>query len=198
MIPGLRNVVVIDCETGGLNPLVHAILQVALIGPDGKELTIDVRDVEGEVTARALEVNKIDLKKHMRTAVGLITACDLIDEFLEQNFEGDVWVGGHHVAFDIGFVRRLYRLADRLCPMDTYKSICTKSLLFAELANGRITSREMGLGAACKLYDIKLEGAHTALGDARATRELLSKLVIKSGIRTDTFNNTNTCGGGLL
>ncbi len=76
-------------------------------------------------------------------------------------------VVGHNVAFDLAFLQAEYeRLGVQLPPMPT---LCTKQL--AKRLGRRLDSWR--LADCCADAGVPLDGAHTALGDARATAGLL-------------------------
>lgn len=174
------NVITIDTETGGLDPQWHAVLQVAIVASRGRELVVDIADTIGERTPKAMEVNGIDWSRHLETALSPGQAVREIEDFLAKvraTAPGKLIVAGHHTAFDVGFIRRLFELAGREVPISTFRSVDTQTLLFQEFCRGKLPQEALGLSAACDHYCIQHEGRHTALGDARATRELLVRLL---------------------
>lgn len=176
----MDSVVVLDTETGGLSPNIHSLLQIGLVGSRGRELVVNV-NTPGVVTQRALEVNGIDMREHALRAMVPEKAVALIEAFLEGLRSvapgGELWTAGHNVGFDIRFMQKLYELVGMTCPFDTYRSIDTKTLLFGHYARGKVQKGALSLGAACENFGVDLVGAHTAIGDARATRDLLVKLL---------------------
>jgi len=84
-------------------------------------------------------------------------------------------VVGHVVAFDIGHLIGESTRAGLTMPSLTGSTLCTRDLARAVLPAGPKT-----LAACCEATGIEHEAAHTALGDARATAELLA-ILLQSG-----------------
>src|SRR5690349_1317310 len=117
----MTKLLVIDTETGGIDPDRHSLLSLAAaVWADGcleGEIEIFVAEPDITVTARALEINRIDLVEHARKAVAPAEALAHLLGFVADHFQSDLAAGeqvvlvGHNVGFDIGFLRRLCRLA---------------------------------------------------------------------------------------
>lgn len=184
MLDAIDHVIVIDAETGGLSPERNAILSVALVTTH-ESLELKIADTTGELDSRAMEVNGIDPEKHFAEAIPMDLAAELINEFIHGVYrrfgEGQkLWLAGHNIAFDLGFLGRLFRLAGvkpvRL--IGPHRTIDTHTLLWAKAAAGDIPYEATSSDGAFKHYNIFIpEGErHTALGDARATLQLLRQL----------------------
>lgn len=188
VIPALRNVIVIDCETGGLNPITDAILSLALVTGDlRRSLEVKIQQ-HGAVSPEALAVNRIDLDQHNREAVSMVEACNAVSAFVaevEAEANGErLYLAGHNVAFDLGFVLRLYDFGGLLgnckCPrlFGPHRMIDTHSILWALSAScGMIIPTDSS--GAFEFYGIRIpeEQRHTAIGDATATAQLLGRLL---------------------
>ena len=117
----MTKLLVIDTETGGIDPDRHSLLSIAaVVWADGRiesEIQILVGEADVTVTARALEINRIDLVEHARGAVPPAEALSRLLEFVAEHFRLELESGeqvvlvGHNVAFDVGFLKRLCRLA---------------------------------------------------------------------------------------
>jgi len=79
---------------------------------------------------------------------------------------------GHVVEFDIGHLGEEFARAGRELPSLRESALCTRDLAYLLLPPGPKT-----LAACCAAVGIENEAAHTALGDARATAELLLALL---------------------
>jgi DNA polymerase-3 subunit epsilon len=186
----MTKLLVIDTETGGIDPDRHSLLSLAAaVWADGRlegEIEIFVAEPDITVTARALEINRISLVEHARTAVPPAEALSQLLDFVADHFAAELAVGdqvvlvGHNVGFDIGFLRRLCRLAGAPFPaLFSHRSLDTASVLrFLSLAGivppSAVASTEaFGFLGLCVPEELR----HTALGDARATAELLTRLV---------------------
>jgi DNA polymerase-3 subunit epsilon len=185
-----HKLLVVDTETGGTDPLEHSLLSVAAVVWDGGlicgsiELLIDEPCMR--VTPEALAINGIDITSHKIQALPTTVAVARLEEFIEEHFSDEVLRGekvvlaGHNVAFDVGFIKRLYRLAgmnyDRIL---SHRTLDTASILrFLTLAGIR-AAREADSSSAFTELKVAVAPAarHTALGDAVATATLLNRLV---------------------
>jgi DNA polymerase-3 subunit epsilon len=78
-------------------------------------------------------------------------------------------VVGHVVDFDLRFLRAEFALAGEPLPPVEGAALCTR-----ELASRVGIAVPRTLARCCELAGITLRGAHSALGDARATAALLA------------------------
>lgn len=187
--------IVVDTETGGLDPINDAVLTIAAVTPLGRELEVRVWD-HARTSPEAMAVNKIDLGEHMRHAIRPHEAARQLSSFIElaqEDAPGSLILAGHNPGFDHGFIQRLYRLAREQRPRDgsraievpklfrgMHRTVDTHTLLWVKALAGEIPDDARSLDGALKHYGIKVgEGErHTALGDARATLSLLRRLVL--------------------
>jgi DNA polymerase III epsilon subunit-like protein len=188
----MDSVVVLDTETGGLNPYTDALLTVGLSGPFDTFMEWPVLDF-GRCLPEAMNVNKIDLREHRQKALPPLQVLKEIEEFLrrvknmtasESAPEGEkLYIAGHNVHFDLAFLRRLVNLAHPTNPdLPRWlggRTIDTHTLLWAEHAKGKIAASATSSEGAFRHFGIKVEESerHTALGDAKATRRLLEALL---------------------
>jgi DNA polymerase III epsilon subunit-like protein len=175
---------VIDTETGGLDPEKYSLLTLAgAVWDDGQILEtieISVQEVSLSVEPEAMMVNRIDLAEHERWAISPVQAVRLLDEFLDRHFAPhSVTLAGHNVGFDVGFLRRLYRLALESYPERfSRRNIDTASILgFLNLC-GIIKLEKPSLDNAIKIFNIPHDFRlrHTAIGDVLLTCELLNRM----------------------
>lgn len=188
----MKKIVVLDVETGGLDPVQHSILSVGAVVGD-----LDTGIIEGtfhapvewpvyRVTAGALAVNDIDL----RTFDGPFVTWspeEIKERFrnfiLGSYYNASSWdkiggqekprLAGHSIAFDIAF----YKQVDPdFLEMFKRRTIDTSSIVALDCELGRVPAGVGSLVSACKHYGIEPWQAHEALGDAKATFQLLCKL----------------------
>lgn len=180
--------VVVDTETGGLDPEKESILTLAAViwHEGGIEDSIEIRIAEPEIVANqgALRVNGIDLDELRREGVSPLTAVNTLENFLQKHdLRRNVMLAGHNLAFDVGFLKRLYRLAQRdYSKRFTHRGVCTQSAaVFLNLC-GILDVRGFSGDVLFRHFGITPEeragngGKHTALGDATATAHLLTRL----------------------
>lgn len=195
---------IVDCETGGLDPFHHSLLEVAaaLFGPGGMvtSLRVTIREPRMALDPRALEVNgtRIDgewLGKAWKPVEAVTDLSLFVSECVEVaagELERDplpLFTVMHNPSFDTAFIRRLWRVADRGAPprqltgyhvLDTYT--IAQALQFAGLAEferGNLDACLRGVGLDPEVYE-----RHTAMGDVMATGDFLAKaLELLEGVR---------------
>lgn len=185
----MRKLLVIDTETGGLDPTMHSILSVGAVVWDGGRLvdSFEAFIVEPElvVDSRALDVNRIDLDWHRAHGLSPVDAIKALQFFLERHFgdprtSGKIPLAGHNVSFDVGFLKRLYRLGNvNFEEVFSHRVLDTAGIIRFLVLARKLDLPEGSSTEAFKYFDIEIEAGkrHTALGDARATAILLSKLI---------------------
>lgn len=161
---GVTPFAVVDVETTGFSPRLHdRTLEVAVVrlAPNG-----------------ALEDEYVTLLNPGRdmgaTDVHGLTAADICEAPSFAEVVGDVAVRldgailvGHNVRFDLSFLVAECSRAGHSLP--AMPALCT--LRLAYLLQPGLASRR--LADCCASAGIRLDGAHSALGDARATAQLL-------------------------
>lgn len=181
---------VLDVETGGLNPLTDAILSIALLVtlPDGStmETSMFIYDVGGALHQGALDFNGIDArskefagKAHLPRAVVEVLQTFLADVEKVCVQQGcQLFTVAQNPCFDTGFVRRLFDLAGSSVPklLSGYRMLDTHTIGWL-LAHTRLTCAENGgLDASIKALSVEKvsdEQRHTALGDCIQTQRVL-------------------------
>jgi DNA polymerase III epsilon subunit-like protein len=171
---------VLDTETGGLNPETDALLSVGLVDwCDGQvtrqtEILVDAAGLICD--PKALAVNNIDLDLHHAYSVSRDEAAQQIQTFCQPM--GRPWLAGHNVQFDIGFVRRLFA-PDVLRKTVSHRCLDTMQVLAYLGHCGRIPDGIGKLDQAIAHFGIEVPAGqrHTALADALATACLYTKLL---------------------
>jgi DNA polymerase-3 subunit epsilon len=185
-----NKLLVVDTETGGTDPLKHSILSVAAVVWDSGRICDSIElliyETDVRVTAEAMAINKIDIELHKSRALSPQSAAEKLEEFVEEHFKDQVTSGqkvilaGHNVSFDVGFIKRLYRLAgldyDRIL---SHRTLDTAAILrFLSLAGIRAAQGADSSSAFAELdVTVAPTARHTALGDAVATATLLNRLL---------------------
>lgn len=178
----VADLVIIDTEASGLDPLRHSLLSLAMVDFSGEhQIEIFVREPSIEADPAAMAVNRIDLGWLQEHGLPPQEACDRVEAWLDSLGRGrPLLCVGHNIAFDLAFMRRLYWLAGRPLPRDfSHRSIDTHSLLFARAAAGQLPPSVRSSDGAFAHFGIAPppDLRHTALGDTLATRELLLRLL---------------------
>ena len=181
---------VIDVETGGLDPQRHAILSLGVVALDtasGRTETLEllISDPHGDVTEEAIRKNRLDPIAVRRTGLSPKEAVHRLEDFVLPHLQADqkAVLAGHNVAFDIAFLRRLYRLAaaeDDFNARYGYRTVDLHSAykLLAEaglvpwLARASLDAIALSL-----VVPQDPDKRHTALGDALTTARCLWELL---------------------
>lgn len=193
--------VIFDTETGGFDPATDALISLGAVvwrSPGGRvpitenlagefcpEFYSVVKDRDGRLDPGALRVNGFtrerieaegrDAGEVFTSFVNFCRHAGAVDEY------GRIRLGGHNRGFDLGFLRRLARLAGSGARYDatfSHRGVCTMEVAsFLLLAlPGKIPGSGKLLDLVTRL-GIEPQEAHNALGDARMAADLLTKLV---------------------
>ena len=174
----------IDTETGGLNPNKHSLLSLAMVVWEDMEI-IDsqellINDGKLSVTEEALSINKINIGKHKKSAIFSSQAIEMIILFINKHFSNKrkITLAGHNVHFDVNFLKFFFsQNNENFSKFFSHRIIDTSSILYYLYLAGHLKQRAISSDDAFDLFEIKVEGRHTALGDAVATAKLFTKLL---------------------
>ncbi len=87
-------------------------------------------------------------------------------------------LAGHNVHFDIAFLKAFFSANRKdFSEFFSHRVIDTSSILHYLYLAGKLKQKAVSSDEAFQLFDIEVEGRHTALGDALATAKLFSKLL---------------------
>jgi DNA polymerase III subunit epsilon len=174
----------IDTETGGLDPDKHSLLSLAMVIWEDMEiidsLEILINDGILSATKEALSINKIDIEKHKQSAISSYEAIEKIFSFISKHFprQSKITLAGHNVHFDANFLRSFFFANNKnFSELFSHRIIDTSSILYYLYLAGHIKHRAISSDEAFDLFDIKVEGRHTAMGDAIATAKLFTRLL---------------------
>ncbi len=174
----------IDTETGGLDPDEHSLLSLAMVVWDDMKITdsteILINDGQLKVTKEALSINNINIEEHKKQAITPSEAVEKMIDFIRKNFpeKRKITVAGHNVHFDIDFLKVLLNNTGiNFSHYFSHRIIDTSSILYYLYLSGSIKQKATSSDEAFLLFEIKVNGRHTALGDAIATAELFNKLI---------------------
>lgn len=168
----------IDCETTGLDPVAHEIIEIAIIKewPDGRihEWHTKVRpQVLRAAEPIALRVNGFaDDPDQWDGAPEFADVAPLIAARLDGCL-----IIGHNVAFDLGFLKEALKKAGSKARIP-HRKLDTYTLAYEHLAHKGLNS--LSLDSVCTFLGISNEGNHTALVDARRCREVWHTLTAKA------------------
>ncbi len=186
--------IVVDVETGGLNPEEHALLTVAAVPiwkTDTNELHIGhpwyaELQPAGAVTVSALQINNINLDVHMRTARRLDEAhadfCNWLTNLRTSSIMHDkaekFTLVGWNVRFDASFLQPWFQACnDDLEHWFSYRMLDIQAIVSFLIEKGDIpTSARGGLRGIAAHLNIPYTNPHHALADAFAVVSVLTHL----------------------
>jgi DNA polymerase III epsilon subunit-like protein len=182
----MRKLVVVDTETGGLDDRQHSILSLgAVIWTDGllsEPFNMYIREENMVTTPEALKINGIT-EDDLALAASPSFVVSTFEQWLHDNgVYGRQTLGGHNIAgFDMGFIKRLYRLSGKRMPFD-YHVQDTMSLALGLQFAGRLNVPNVKLDTLCAHFGIKIreddaKGRHNSGEDAAATAKLFTALL---------------------
>ncbi|WP_425060342.1 3'-5' exonuclease DinG [Sporomusa carbonis] len=175
----------IDTETGGIDCNKHSLLSVGLVVWGNDREIIDstevfIRHRNYIVTSTAQNINKFNMQEHEQLAVHPKKAIELILNFCKQHFSENLLIplAGHNTQFDVNFLKVFLKKNGRsFDQIFSHRIIDTYTLLRSLYYSGKITNDISSSTQAFRYFDIKVNGRHSAKGDAIATAQLFSRLL---------------------
>lgn len=176
-----------DSESSGLDSNINNILTICFIILDKDlneidRLNLSIKHDIYNVTIKALEVNKIDLIKHHNESIDIITATDILINFLKKNKNSYRLIPiGHNCTHDISFIQNSGLLSkDIYSNYISFNSIDTICIAqFLKLSGHLPKTQSIGLISLCKFLDIKRnsELEHSCEYDTEMTVKLLKRFI---------------------
>jgi len=181
-----RKLLIVDTETGGLDPAHNPILSIAALvwnqgGIEDQYYTLVNVGGEMRVEDQALKVNGLSVEQIKAEGVSPLQAANAIRAMLQKNdMRRDVRICAHNAPFDVSFVKQLWTLASLDYKKTfSYRSLCTQTgaLLLEQAGRVELPGGSASLDNLVKLWEIKLDrsGGHNALDDAHACAEVLRR-----------------------
>jgi DNA polymerase III epsilon subunit-like protein len=166
MIDPEAHFAVVDVETTGLDPAGTRMVEIAIVELDRSGRRVDefstLLSIPGEGPVGAEFIHRIS-----RPMLARAPRFEDVAGTICQRLSGRIIVG-HVIAFDIDHLSGEFVRAGLVMPNLADSTLCTRDLARMVLPPGPKT-----LAACCAATGIRHKAAHTALGDARATAELL-------------------------
>lgn len=163
-----EQLIVLDLETTGSQPVKDDIIEIGAV----KTLKGQIVDTFSELVKPRCEIPDY-VQKLTGINHEMVANCPYIEEVLPKflKFSGDDVIVGHNVAL---FDYRMLKVKANKQGYAYEKSVID-TLLLARKFLPHIPSRR--LGDLCAYYQIDLSSAHRAFHDAKATHELLLRLI---------------------
>jgi DNA polymerase III epsilon subunit-like protein len=188
----------VDTETGGLDSEKASILSLgAVILEDGAivdEFYVLINEGSTLVAEpAALKVNGLTIDQIKQDGTYPEEALNQFTKFLMRNYlpMSNVTLVGHNLQFDVGFIKRLFKHANKPALFNkifSYKMIDTMQLIQVMRLADRVTIPSVSLNDSCAAYTITIrtEERHNATEDAKATAILLAKIIEEIKTKGDT------------
>ena len=176
----------LDTETGGLDETIYSLLTIGLVVWDDKN-NIDMKEIwiskEQYITdPKSMAINKINLNLLQEKGVSELDAIKCVENFCTKHFGNEkIILAGHNISFDVSFLKKLYRTYGYdFETRFSHKMIDTVSILKYLYLSGQITEELQSFDAMREYLGITMQDdkRHTALGDALATAQVFSKLLV--------------------
>lgn len=142
--------IVVDCETGGLDPAQNPLLEIGAVDLETLETfrigMIPWNDAQ-TCTKEALEINGIDYTKWVSFKSGNYTPQHAMYEFNHWLEGRELLLAGHNPSFDLKFLNWNFVMADLKNPFG-YRTIDLHSVAYAwceskNISHGKLTSDEI-------------------------------------------------------
>jgi len=187
------NLIVADCETGGLlykeNPITEICLYI--ISPTTFKL-IDkyqtyVKPYNNlKITKSAIEATQVDMK-NVEAGIELKTLVTTLIVYFKKAKNNAKYDLPQMVFHNASFDKQFLEYAFELCGKNLYDYIdpifiCTMRMIKLHDAgskNDKVETTSISLAASCERFNIKLKSAHGAENDVIATAALLKAMTLK-------------------
>ena len=176
---------IVDTETGGLNPKEHDLLTIGLVVWEDKEfkdeLELKISKEAYRTTEQALAVNKLNLEELKKIGESEKETIAKIIAFVKKNFGKEKpTVCGHNVNFDVGFLRSLFER--NFFDYEKYlshRTLDTMSIMTFLFLQGKTETRLAKLDDAIQYFQMTItaEERHTALADTKVTGKILNEML---------------------
>jgi predicted DnaQ family exonuclease/DinG family helicase len=172
---GLSTFVAFDVETTGLDPTVHQIIEVGAVRFESGRPSAEFQSFvhyDRELDPFITGLTGI----HSRDLIHAPKFVDIAEELFE--FVADSPLVGQNIDFDLGFLRAaLDASCDRFNSLDflTPDRRAMDSAMLARIFWPELSS--FSLSSLCETFGVTITGAHRAINDARATGEVLDRMI---------------------
>lgn len=182
----MKKLLWIDTETTGLSSKKNGIIEIAGIididGKNEKEFLLRMNPVNREINPGALGINGFTRERIKTLKPWTLVYIDFISgltkEFHRFGKDQKFILAGQNIAFDN---RMVVGWAEECNALEYYENLVnTDKRTFIDtqkISKDFSGLEDHKLGTICKRFGVDLKGAHTALGDIKATREVYYKML---------------------
>ncbi len=195
----MSKILYFDCETTGLKAHLNGIIQLAFVleidGEVVEERNIKMRPFEGDVIEEeALKVNGITVEQmngFMEPNMAYMELFSVFNRHIKKYDKADKFFpAGFNVKFDLDFLSEFWRKASNdkygMGSYCNWRSLDPLPVIYFLVVNGQIKLPNYKLATVCEYFGIKLDNAHDAMADIKATIELIklvNNIYIKGEVR---------------
>ena len=183
-----RRFLLLDLETTGFDEKKHQILEVGiLVIKDFKvidQFEVKIKHREYTITAKAMEVNNINIVEHEKEALFEKEAAERMLEFLNKHKSEDdegYIVIGQNVQFDIKFLEEMFLRAYKIKEyrqVISYRNLDIMQLAMIKNIEGKISLEKQDLDSILKELNIEVpKKRHRALIDCYLEFKAMCKLL---------------------
>lgn len=175
--------VVIDTETGGLDPSKTSLLQVGVVFvKDGQVVNAKEWNIKSDIyniSAGAMKVNKIDIVEHDKNSVTLDVFYNELSTLSKEYYQGKPTVIGHNLAFDLSFIHH-YVGKEKWEKLFSYRNIDTATIARFLIDSKKLELlKKVDLDSLSTYFNVIAPSGdrHTALYDAKVTWKVYCKML---------------------
>lgn len=176
-----NNIIVLDCETGGLDAKNNGLCTVTLkkYGSDVMKTWYLKPNPELEYDDKALEINGLTLEYLNEHGVSEDKFIVEMQYFLYQNFNKKPMPLGQNLHFDLKFIENLFnRYEQNLYKLIDYHYLDAMILSGTLMMADKIDKQSVSLGAMHEyLFKENIENQHTSEADVIATEKVFNELL---------------------
>lgn len=176
----------VDVETGGLDASQHSILSLGAIvwtdGHIGETFSCFVCEPAIAVESEAMKVNGINLHTLRATGLAPHIAVEQLHAFVLKHTQRPCILAGWNVGFDVGFLRRLYRLAGESLDKTFFHRSLDVASVFAAVCDawgGIIVKPTAPTAEILSWLHVDASNRHTAIGDALMAARMYNAIRVK-------------------
>lgn len=181
---------VIDLETGGINPQTDAICSISykILGEQYKEVeTHYIKPYGKNISEEALKVNGLTLEKLEKEGISLFEALDKLTSYLWIFSDKNKWnikLMGHNLRFDLGFLEQAFSELTKEKLFNYCHYHYKDTMLIADFLRDKkiINPEKIKLTTLYEYffgYDELLKKAHTSEADVLMTEKIYLEMLKK-------------------
>ena len=162
-----NDIIVVDIETTGLDPVNDQIVEIAAIKMNGDAFFHSYVKIEKAMSLEAYNIHKL-IVKDLELAPKLERVMHLFSEWLPDN----PILCGHNIQFDLSFIKEAFRGTDRYREI-AHHAIDIWSIAYLYLHAVGIKLEKYNLDSLSEYFAFARPTPHDAISDAMLTKKIL-------------------------